>query len=100
MSKPPSNYFWSVPMSIKTRIRKQRRGGAMTIPMAVLKMAELDIGQEVSLVIENGRLIIEPTRRNRRFTMSELLKGSDVIRRLTVETAWARQGGAVGNEID
>lgn len=86
-------------MPIKTRIRRQGGAAIMTIPMDVLRMAELEIGEEVSLLIQDGRLVVEPMHRRRRLTMSELLKGSDVIKRLTAETAGAREGEAVGNEI-
>jgi antitoxin ChpS len=87
-------------MPIKIRIRRQRGAATVTIPMAVLRMAELEIGEEVSLSIQDGRLVVEPMHRRRRLTMSELLKGSDVIKKLTAETAWAREGGALGNEMD
>jgi antitoxin ChpS len=87
-------------MPINTKIRRQGGAAIMTIPMAVLRMAELEIGEEVSLLIEDGRLVVEPMRRRRRLTMSELLKGSDVIKKLTADTAWAREDGAIGNEID
>ncbi len=87
-------------MSVKTKIRKHGGAAIMTIPVAALRMAKLNIGEEVSLLIEDGRLIVKPIHRRSRLTMAELLKGSGAIKRLTAETSWAREGRAIGHEID
>lgn len=86
-------------MPVTTKIRKRGNAAIIAIPTAILRMAELNFGDEVSLLIGDGQLVVAPVRR-RRLSMSELLQGSDVTKKLTIETAWTRGGQAVGNEID
>ena len=49
----------------------------LTIPPALLKLMELDVGAQVTLSVERGKLVAEPaTSKRKRYSLSELLKGS------------------------
>jgi antitoxin ChpS len=72
----------------------------VTIPPALLKLMDLEVGAELTLSVEHGRLVAEaaaPARR--RYTIAELLKGAAGMKRLTAEVAWAQDGQPVGREI-
>jgi antitoxin ChpS len=72
----------------------------MTIPPALLKLLQLDIGAQVALTVSGGELVARPVNPNkRRYTIAELLQGSDAMALLNSDTAWAREGEAVGREI-
>lgn len=87
-------------MSVKSKIRKQGGAAVMTIPPALLKMMNLDVGSQVALSVDHGKLIAQPAASSRkRYTLAELLKGSDEMKRLTAETAWAQDGNPAGQEI-
>jgi antitoxin ChpS len=62
---------------------------------------ELDIGESVTLTVEQGRLIAQPdTSPRKRYSLAELLKGSAAMKRLQADVAWAQDGDPVGREID
>jgi antitoxin ChpS len=87
-------------MAIMSKIRKQGGAAVLTIPPALLKLMELDVGAQVTLSVERGKLVAEPAAtQRRRFSLSELLKGSAGMKRLTAEAAWAQEGEPVGREI-
>jgi antitoxin ChpS len=72
----------------------------MTIPPALLKLMNATVGTEVSLSVTDGQLIASPVRKaSKRYPLSELLKGADAMRELNAQTAWARDGDAVGREL-
>jgi antitoxin ChpS len=88
------------PMAIMSKIRKQGGAAVLTIPPALLKLMELDVGAQVTLSVERGKLVAEPAMSKRkRYSLSELLKGSAGMKKLTAEAAWAQDGGPVGREI-
>ena len=87
-------------MAVTSKIRKQGGAAVMTIPPALLKLMDLDVGAQVTLSVEHGKLVARPAAATRRrYTMAELLKGSARMKRLTAEVAWARDGEPVGHEI-
>ena len=87
-------------MSITSKIRKQGGAAVLTIPPALLKMMNLDVGSHVTLSVEQGKLVAQPAVSTRkRYTLAELLEGSAEMKRLTADTAWAQDGGPVGREI-
>ena len=87
-------------MAIMSKIRKQGGAAVLTIPPALLKLMELDVGAQVTLSVERGKLVAElAASKRKRFSLSELLKGSAGMKRLTAEAAWAQDGEAVGREI-
>lgn len=87
-------------MSVTTKIRKQGGAAVVTIPPAVLKMMELEIGDQLSLEMADGELVVKPVRNARkRYKLSELLEGKDAMSRLNADLAWAMEGDPVGHEI-
>jgi antitoxin ChpS len=87
-------------MAIIAKIRKQGGAAVLTIPPALLKLMELDVGAQVTLSVEGGKLVAESAASKRkRYSLSELLKGSAGMKRLTAEAAWAQEGEPVGREI-
>lgn len=87
-------------MGVTSRIRRQGGAAVMTIPPALLKQLDLDVGSEVSLSVADGELIARrATSKRKRYTLSELLKGSEAIAELYAETAWAREGDPIGREL-
>ncbi len=87
---------------INVQIRKQGGAAIMTIPSDLLKMLKLTAGDTVAMSVKHGELIAQPVRKekHKRYTLAELLKGTDrkTIKALNKETAWAREGKAIGRE--
>lgn len=81
-----------------SKIRRQGGSAVVTIPPALLKALGLNVGDEITLSIESGRLVAQRAAR-KRYSLAELLKGSTDIKRLTAEIAWVTEGDLVGREI-
>ena len=87
-------------MAVTSKIRRQGGAAVITIPPALLKLMEVDVGAQVALSVTDGELTARPVSQGKkRYSLKELLEGSDEIRRLTAETGWAREGDPVGREI-
>ncbi|HEX5935210.1 MAG TPA: PbsX family transcriptional regulator [Pseudorhizobium sp.] len=87
-------------MAITTKIRRQGGAAVVTIPPAVLQLMQTQVGDQLSLVVTDGVLVARPVQKARsRYTLSELLKGSEEMEKLSAETAWTLDGDAVGREI-
>jgi antitoxin ChpS len=87
-------------MTVTTKIRKQGGAAIVTIPPTVLKMMQLEIGDQLSLEMLDGELVVKPVRNARkRYKLSELLEGKDAMSRLNADLAWAMEGDPVGHEI-
>jgi antitoxin ChpS len=87
-------------MPVTSKIRRQGGAAVMTIPPALLKLMDVEVGAQVSLSVNDGRLIARPLKAARkRYPLSELLEGAEAIVELNSETAWAREGGPVGREL-
>ena len=87
-------------MAIISKIRKQGGAAVMTIPPALLKLMDLDVGSQVTLSVEHGKLVAQPAAPARkRYSMAELLKGAAGMKRLNAKVAWAQDGDPVGHEI-
>lgn len=87
-------------MAVTSKIRKQGGAAVMTIPPALLKLMQVDVGAQMTLSVQDGKLMAQPVGpTRRRYTLAELLEGSDVMKRLNAEVAWAREGEPVRHEI-
>lgn len=87
-------------MAVTTKIRRQGGAAVVTIPPAVLKMMQLEIGDQLSLEMSDGELVVKPVKNTRkRYKLSELLEGKDIVSGLNAELAWATEGDPVGHEI-
>lgn len=87
-------------MAVTTRIRRQGGAAVVTIPPAVLKMMQLEIGDQLSLEMSDGELLLKPLRAaKKRYKLSELLEGKEVMSGLNADLAWAMEGDPVGHEV-
>ena len=88
---------------ITVHVRKQGGAAVITIPSDVLKMLNIEVGEELELdVTKEGfiaRMISKVVRK--RYSVAELLSGmtKDELVKLNKETKWAREGKSVGREI-
>ena len=84
-------------------LRKQGGAAIVTIPPSVLKSLDLKIGSELQMDVRDGTLVLVPVQapKRKRYTLAQLLVGATpaTIKALNSETAWAREGEAVGREL-
>ncbi len=84
-------------------LRKQGGAAIVTIPPSVLRSLDLKIGTELQMDVRDGALVMVPAKptRAKRYTLAQLLEGATPksIRALNDETAWSREGDAVGREL-
>ena len=72
----------------------------MTIPAGLLKALGTDVGAELALSVIDGKLVAQLVKTpGRRYSLSELLEGSELLAELNATTGWARTGKPVGGEM-
>jgi len=81
-----------------TNLRKVGGSVMLAVPPAVLDMLHLRAGATVALVVDSGRLIVEPQPR-RRYTLDELLAQCDPTAELTQEDREWLDAPPVGREL-
>ncbi|RWX76077.1 PbsX family transcriptional regulator [Neorhizobium lilium] len=86
-------------MSVTTKIRRQGGAAIVTIPPTVLKMMQLEVGDQLSLAVADGELVARPLKTRKRYKLSELLEGQEHVSRMNADMAWAMEGDPVGHEI-
>lgn len=88
------------PVTVTSKIRKQGGAAVMTIPPALLRLMNADIGTQVTLTVEDRKLIAKPAASARkRYSLAELLQGAEAVKQLNADVAWARDGEPVGHEL-
>jgi antitoxin ChpS len=70
----------------------------LTVPPAVLEMLHLQAGATVGLIVDGGRLIVQP-RPRRRFTLDELLAQCDPTAEPTQEDREWLDARPAGREL-
>ena len=84
-------------------LRKQGGAAIVTIPTSVMKKLNLKVGEELSMDVRDGALVVTPVKVNRsdRLSLAELMVGVTPARVKTLnrESAWAREGAAIGHEL-
>ena len=84
-------------------LRKQGGAAIVTIPPSVLKSLDLKIGTELRMDVRDGALVMVPAipSKRKRYTLAQLLEGATpkVVKALNDDTAWSREGDAVGREL-
>lgn len=83
---------------LTTNLRRVGGSTMFAVPAEILKMLHLQAGDTVSVVVENGRLVVEPRRRSR-YTLSELLADSDYSQPPSAEEREWLDAEAVGREL-
>jgi antitoxin ChpS len=86
-------------MSNTAKIRRQGGATVFSIPPALLKMLGVEVGAELTLVVDNGALVATPLKTKRRYTLAELLEGADEMVALNKQAAAWESGAPVGNEV-
>ncbi len=84
-------------------LRKQGGAAIVTIPPSVLKSLDLKIGTELQMDVREGALVMVPNKpsKRKRYTLAQLLVGATpkAVKALNADTAWSREGDAVGREL-
>jgi antitoxin ChpS len=86
-------------MTNTVKIRRQGGATVFSIPPALLKMLGAEVGTELSLVVNNGALIATPAVSKKRYTLAQLLEGSDEMADLNKQASAWQSGTRVGNEV-
>ncbi|MDY0331713.1 MAG: antitoxin [Thiomonas sp.] len=81
-----------------TNLRKVGGSVMLAVPPALLDVLHLSAGAKVGLLVDNGRLVVEPTARPR-YTMAELLAASDYSQPQPPEEREWVDAPAVGREL-
>jgi len=88
---------------LTVNIRKQGGASVITIPPDVLRTLHIGVGATLSIEFVEGAVTLRPVTSNsrKRYTLAELLQGvtPEVMTALNEDTAWAREGEAVGREL-
>ena len=80
-------------------LRKLGGSVVMTVPRKVLALVDLDVGAEVKLSVENGKLVVSPQGKSK-YRLADLLKGHPKRRaRLTAEDRKWLESPPVGKEL-
>jgi len=81
-----------------TNLRKVGGSVMLAVPPALLDILNLRPGAKVGIVVERGRIVVEPQRR-RRYTLKELLaQCNPKARRSKAEREWL-ESKPVGGEL-
>jgi antitoxin ChpS len=80
-----------------TNLRKVGGSVMLAVPPALLDVLRLSAGAKVGLVVDNGRLVVEPHPRPR-YTLAELLAASDYSQPQPPEEREWVDAPAVGRE--
>lgn len=88
-------------MSVTSKIRRQGGAAVITLPPTLLKLLHLEVGAQLELNVVDGELIARPLRQplRKRYSLAELLEGSEAVAELNAQTAFAREGDPVGREL-
>ncbi|MBD5418350.1 MAG: antitoxin [Desulfovibrio sp.] len=79
-------------------LRKVGGSVMLAVPPAILEMLQMESGSAVSMVVESGRLVIEPGVR-KKYSLQELLAQCDTSAPLSEEDAAWTSSPAKGREL-
>jgi antitoxin ChpS len=85
-------------MMYTTNLRKVGGSVMLAVPPAILDLLHLHPGAKVSVAVDHGRLVIEPTLRPR-YSLDDLLAQCDATADLTKEEQEWLAAKPVGNEL-
>ncbi len=81
-----------------TNLRKVGGSVMLAVPPAILDLLHLQVGSAVGLAVDDGRLVVEPTRRPR-YTLDELLAKCDASAEVSEEDQAWLDDKPVGTEL-
>ncbi len=78
----------------------RRVGGStmLAVPTAYLEQLHIKVGSTVNMEVDNGRLIIEPKNKHRRYTLDELLANYTPVEMTDEDGVWL-DSPPVGKEL-
>lgn len=79
-------------------LRKVGGSTMLAVPPAILNLLQMEPGTRVSMVVEAGRLIIEPNPR-KKYSLQELLAQCDASAPVSDEDAAWTSSSAMGREL-
>lgn len=82
----------------KTNLRKVGGSVMLAVPPALLDVLHLAAGAKVGLVVDNGRLVVEPAARPR-YSLEELLAQCDASTEISAEDREWLDARPVGDEL-
>ncbi len=81
-----------------TNLRKVGGSIMLAVPPAILDLLHLRVGATVGLIVDHGRLVIEPSPRPR-YALDELLAQCDASAELTAEDREWLDAKPIGGEL-
>jgi len=88
---------------ITVSIRKQGGAAIITIPSDLLKLLNVEMGEELAMNIEKGALVARPMHKKmqKRYSLKELLQGitPKTAAAMKEETKELREGQPTGREL-
>lgn len=81
-----------------TNLRKVGGSIMLAVPPALLDVLQLKAGAKVGLMVDDGRLVVQPSTRPR-YTMAELLAASDYSQPQPLEEREWVDASAAGDEL-
>lgn len=81
-----------------TNLRRVGGSVMLAVPPALLDLLHLSAGEKVGLMVDGGRLVVEPVTRPR-YTLEELLARCDPAAPVPDEDRQWLDGGPAGNEL-
>lgn len=86
-------------MTVTTKIRRQGGAAVITLPPSVLKSIRSEVGDSLELTVVDDELVLKRAGASRRrYTLGELLEGSDYLAELNGQVGDAMDGDPVGHE--
>ncbi len=85
-------------MSIAT-LRSVGGSVVMAIPKRLLELVHLQSGSQVNIDVQEGRLVIEPKMKTRRYTLAELMAQCDLSQTLSAADREWLDAPPVGGEF-
>jgi antitoxin ChpS len=93
------NFYLTLQVFMMTTVTLRNLGGSvvMTLPKKILDLVHLGSGSEVSIDVQNGKLIIEPQKKPR-YKLAELMAQCDLSQPLSTEEQEWLEAPLTGHE--
>ncbi len=82
-----------------TTLKKAGGSLVMTVPASVRDALELSEGQRLSVVVDNGRMVLEPTKPRKTYSLDELIAQCDFEQPYSEEERAWLDAPPVGREL-
>jgi antitoxin ChpS len=82
-----------------TTLKKAGGSLVMTVPASVRDAMDLSEGQRLTVVVDNGRIVLEPAVPRRRYTLEELLAQCDFDQPYSEEERVWLDAPPIGREL-